>query len=113
MEHLVELVVQVLMCLQDLEQHLNLFILQMDLYKEYQWEVFLLVVAEVELQVQLPLHLVAMEDQVEVVTVVIRQVIQGIEMDIQEQPTLVVAVEGLLIFHHLQIQVEMVEVDTY
>ena len=111
MEHLVELVVQVLMYLQDLEQRLNLFILQTDLYKEYQQEVFLLVEEEVEHQVVVvhPLHLEAMEDQVEVVTVVIRQVIQETEMDIQEQPTLVVEVVEVLIFHQVQMQVETVD----
>ena len=108
MEHLVELVDQVLMCLQDLEQHLNLFILQMDLYKEHQWEVFLLVVVEAELLEELLhlLHLVVMEDQVEVVTVVIHRVIQEIEMDIQEQLTLAVEVVEVLIFHQVQMQVE-------
>ena len=115
MEHLVELVDQVLMCLQDLEQHLNLFILQTDLYKEYQQEVFLLVEEEVELQVVVvhPLHLEAMEDQVEVVTVVIRQVIQVIEMDIQERLTQAVVEEDPLIFHHPQMQVEMVVLELY
>ena len=98
-----------------LVQHLNLFILQMDLYKEHQWEVFLLVVVEAELLEELLhlLHLVVMEDQVEVVTVVIHQVIQEIEMDIQEQLILAVEAVEVLIFHQVQMRVEMVVLELY